>query len=422
MTTRTPLTLISVLLFLTVVLIVFAQYHYQTELQYVASNTPIQCGHLVYAKTCQLLGMPVTSEDIRQLPSRKIGLSMSELKEELRQKGVESQLKFEPDFLTRSFDEFVICKLVEPDHFVLLNDAGENSVNLLSEGKRLYKIKRKELSRRFKGYCLVIDRDQAPVRKSCDSVDQPLPQFDTLRIDVGALKFKDYENKNVLFDFKLKNVGERPLQVLNIESSCTCTRMRCSKDPIAPGEEITLSASYRSSMGNTDGDFVQQIFIETNSPAFPVVGLEVAGRFPGRMSCIPNMLRVQLTSDFAASPATTSYFLMVDHPPELASEDLEFEFVGIDEDFVSVHASSLSSLNQHRMKNDPYFIRIPERQGMSVFEVRIHPEILNAKWRLRGHFVIKDASDMLGTARCEVRTLKTKRHIDRELVGRAFHQ
>ena len=47
MTTRTPLTLISVLLFLTVVLIVFAQYHYQTELQYVASNTPIQCGHLV---------------------------------------------------------------------------------------------------------------------------------------------------------------------------------------------------------------------------------------------------------------------------------------------------------------------------------------------------------------------------------------
>jgi len=58
--------------------------------------------------------------------------------------------------------------------------------------------------------------------------------------DFGTLQ----EGDPAVAKFAFKNTGKEPLIIQNVHPSCGCTVPSWSKDPVAPGKEGTIEASY----------------------------------------------------------------------------------------------------------------------------------------------------------------------------------
>jgi hypothetical protein len=76
-------------------------------------------------------------------------------------------------------------------------------------------------------------------------------------------------------EVELKNVGDAPLKILNVKSSCGCTAAKPSKRELAPGESDTMTVTYDT---NKNAKQVRHtVTIVTNDPAEPEVKFEVHG-------------------------------------------------------------------------------------------------------------------------------------------------
>jgi len=71
------------------------------------------------------------------------------------------------------------------------------------------------------------------------------------------------EGPQITHDFKIKNEGKEPLILSNVHASCGCTIPTWPKEPILPGKESVISATYNTS--GRPGHFTKSITIESNS-------------------------------------------------------------------------------------------------------------------------------------------------------------
>jgi len=83
--------------------------------------------------------------------------------------------------------------------------------------------------------------------------------FNETEHDFGTVGEKD---GNVTFDFVLKNNGNDPVVISNVQASCGCTRPVWTKEPIEKGKTGTISVTY-SPLGRV-GDFIKTITVFTN--------------------------------------------------------------------------------------------------------------------------------------------------------------
>ena len=60
--------------------------------------------------------------------------------------------------------------------------------------------------------------------------------------DFGKIKL----NKPVTHEFRFTNSGDAPLVISSVQASCGCTVTDYSKDPIAPGAEGYVKATYNA--------------------------------------------------------------------------------------------------------------------------------------------------------------------------------
>jgi Protein of unknown function (DUF1573) len=98
------------------------------------------------------------------------------------------------------------------------------------------------------------------------SAEQPLDTnllarivFEESTHNFGEVK----EGKIVAYNFKFKNTGKVPLNILRARSSCGCTVPEWPKEPIAPGETGEISAKF-----NTEGKTEKQkklIYVTANT-------------------------------------------------------------------------------------------------------------------------------------------------------------
>ncbi|MCR4681310.1 MAG: DUF1573 domain-containing protein [Bacteroidales bacterium] len=65
-------------------------------------------------------------------------------------------------------------------------------------------------------------------------------KFDKLYVDFGTLKVGDVKTVTVSFT----NIGKKPLILDDVISSCDCTTVEWSKQPIMPGKKGTIKATY----------------------------------------------------------------------------------------------------------------------------------------------------------------------------------
>ena len=71
------------------------------------------------------------------------------------------------------------------------------------------------------------------------------------------------EGPQITHDFKIKNEGKEPLILSNVRASCGCTVPTWPKEPILPGKESVISATYNTS--GRPGHFAKTITIESNA-------------------------------------------------------------------------------------------------------------------------------------------------------------
>jgi len=71
------------------------------------------------------------------------------------------------------------------------------------------------------------------------------------------------EGPQVTHEFKYKNVGKEPLIMSNVKASCGCTTPGWAKEPILPGKESVITATYNTQ--GRPGAFSKAITITSNT-------------------------------------------------------------------------------------------------------------------------------------------------------------
>src|SRR5690606_23966920 len=82
-------------------------------------------------------------------------------------------------------------------------------------------------------------------------------KFETLVHDFGTIK----RNVPVTHKFTFINNGDAPLVISSVQASCGCTVADYSKDPIAPGTEGYVSATYNAA---NPGAFNKTVTVNAN--------------------------------------------------------------------------------------------------------------------------------------------------------------
>lgn len=76
--------------------------------------------------------------------------------------------------------------------------------------------------------------------------------------DFGKIKV----NKSVTHQFKFTNSGNAPLVISSVQASCGCTVTDYTKDPIAPGSEGYVKATYNAAKV---GVFTKTVTVNANA-------------------------------------------------------------------------------------------------------------------------------------------------------------
>jgi hypothetical protein len=92
---------------------------------------------------------------------------------------------------------------------------------------------------------------------------QPQIQFQETTHDFGKIK---EEGGKVTGRFVFTNVGTEDLILTNVRPGCGCTAANYTKDPVAPGQQGFIDATYNPY--NRPGGFNKNIRVTTNEPRF----------------------------------------------------------------------------------------------------------------------------------------------------------
>ena len=91
----------------------------------------------------------------------------------------------------------------------------------------------------------------------------PAPQSDVIRWDKTVHDFGDISAADgpVSCSFTLTNTGTEPVAVFEVVSSCGCTDVKWTREPIQPGQSGTISATYKNEDGPMAFDKTLTVYV-----------------------------------------------------------------------------------------------------------------------------------------------------------------
>lgn len=95
-------------------------------------------------------------------------------------------------------------------------------------------------------------------------VDQPMQELGTVA-------------RNSTYDIQceLSNAGAQPIEIMSVESSCSCTAAALSENQIAPGDSLTMRAKL--STGSRSGPLQSQVAVVYRQPGSTQLYRQVVG-------------------------------------------------------------------------------------------------------------------------------------------------
>lgn len=94
--------------------------------------------------------------------------------------------------------------------------------------------------------------------------------------------------KEFSFSYDFKNVGNTPVRILKISTSCSCTKAEADKEIYQPNEEGKISGTFE--IGDRTGLQSKKIFIETDDKTNPKIILNLNLTIPVLAEFRPKML------------------------------------------------------------------------------------------------------------------------------------
>ena len=120
----------------------------------------------------------------------------------------------------------------EPAYQTFLLDEDDK---VLAIGNPINNPKVKEL------YLKIIQGEKVAQEKETEVINTKVA-IDKTSISLGRFDWQ----KEQKVTFTLKNTGNKPLVVQDINTSCGCTSVSYSKEPVQPGRELNLEVTYKA--------------------------------------------------------------------------------------------------------------------------------------------------------------------------------
>ena len=133
---------------------------------------------------------------------------------------------------------------------------------VLAIGNPIHNPKVKEL------YLKIIQGEKVEKDKGTEVINTKVT-IDKTSISLGRFNWQ----KEQKVTFTLKNTGNRPLAVQDVNTSCGCTSVSFSKEPVQPGGELKLEVTYTAEHPE---HFNKTITVYCNMESSPLV-LKIMG-------------------------------------------------------------------------------------------------------------------------------------------------
>ena len=247
------------------------------------------CGPVSLSLICEMLGQKVDPETIVHLIGaldesgevRATGTNMKELAYAahtlgFKAVGMKMNLKALEKLGTPAIahttkngrNHFLVVERVINDKFRLIEVDG--SIQLLSKN---------EFSEIWNGTVLVISK-----RHASRTAEKPAVQTDSVLFDFGYAQHE----QTITHIFKLKNVGNQPLDILDVASSCSCTAALLSEKTILPGETAEIEAKFETEYRR--GRQISTVKVRTNDSDTPIIHFTLTGVVAGLARVVPKSL------------------------------------------------------------------------------------------------------------------------------------
>ena len=109
--------------------------------------------------------------------------------------------------------------------------------------------------------------------------------------------------------FLVKNMGEAPLRIKRVRSSCLCSVGELPKDAVAPGDETTVHV--RMHLCGSHGHVNRKFLMESNDPYNPQTVLSVTGTVVRRVEVRPCEVSFLGPRDREALRSRRDYYVSV---------------------------------------------------------------------------------------------------------------
>lgn len=236
------------------------------------------CGHHCVYRACQLLGAPVSLDEImRRMPAVEGAHSLLDLLTELtaigfKCEGRQENLKsLQP---AGASGRVYIAALARPDHFIVIHSIDDRGVHIFDNVGRRSLLSPDQFESRWTGAVLLIERESSSPLPAYERTPPASPrlQADKLCYDMGSIQ---HSRGPVAFRYTINNLGTAELTIHDVHRSCRCVELNLSRSRLAPGESATLDVSYSAALER--GAFSQELALLSNDPLHPVVTLTAAG-------------------------------------------------------------------------------------------------------------------------------------------------
>lgn len=95
-------------------------------------------------------------------------------------------------------------------------------------------------------------------------------------------------DKTAVAHFKYKNTGDKPIKITQVQPSCGCTTAAPPKDPIAPGGNGEIIATFH--IGDRSGEQTKTIQVRTDEPNAEGTVLKLKATIPRLLEYTPTFL------------------------------------------------------------------------------------------------------------------------------------
>jgi hypothetical protein len=169
------------------------------------------------------------------------------------------------------------------------------------------------------------------------------------------------KGEKVTYDFVVKNIGDAPLNILNVRPACGCTVTEFDKE-IAPGEEGKISAAV-DTRNFSYGEQVKTISVKTDDPVEPNVSLRISVVVSAYIRVLPRDRLV-----FSAREGYGDERKLVLHAEDDKEEPFEVRSATSDTEYVEV---TYEKVKEHVVQVEPNVIA---RRDDYILTVKLSPE------------------------------------------------